>query len=668
MTYLPFVDGLRAVAILAVVAFHAAPSVLPGGFAGVDVFFVISGFLITRLIVLEIEAGHFSLSRFFVRRARRLAPAALFCFAIVTGLSAAALLPDAFWQFGRSLLAAVLMYANIFFADNGGYFSAPALEKPLLHTWSLSLEDQFYLTWPILLLLTARRFSRASLIALAAAIAVGSFALAEYFLVRDPDFAFFQLPTRAWELLVGAILALIGRIEGLSSAAAEAFSLAGAAAVVASFMILNSNAHFPGLGAALPCFGTAAIIAAGSSQPTAVARLLSLRPVVFVGLISYSLYLWHWPLISLASYRLERPLDFGEAAAVVAASFAIAVASWRYVERPFRHGHHVVRAARLSEGDKRFAFGAFGGLLSLVAVAMAIKIGKGFPQRYDAEIQTVLEQAVAGNPMRRACDDHQNIFRNDNVCNAGRKLSAGESYEVALFGDSMANHWAPMLVDYAEKNNLAFRQVTNGGCGLFFGVDLPTASQSKARDCRLYQLQAARFVDANPGLKLAVIAGYWNRWLERLETGAVVLDRSGNEQLANLETRHRSKFDAALRQTIEAFTSRGVKVLLIGQAPVYQSSLPLRCIISKIQSGEDVGPCGLPRIMAEAQLRESDKALRRAAQGNPAVSVSLPSSFICQKDFCSLIADGTMLYRDYEHLNRFGARALGAYIQFPSLN
>ena len=169
MTYLPFVDGLRAVAILAVVAYHALPWTLPGGFAGVDVFFVISGFLITRSIAAEMADGSFSVPTFFVRRARRLLPAALVCFFAVAILAGFILLPDAYLYFGRSLLSAILMYANIFFYKTGGYFSAPSLEKPLLHTWSLSVEDQFYLTWPLLLMVLLPRLSRGVLIALAVA-------------------------------------------------------------------------------------------------------------------------------------------------------------------------------------------------------------------------------------------------------------------------------------------------------------------------------------------------------------------------------------------------------------------------------------------------------------------------------------------------------------------
>ena len=225
MVYLPFVDGLRALAIIAVVAYHAFPGVITGGFAGVDVFFVISGFLITSLVVTEISDGTFSLYRFFVRRARRLLPAAFACVVVVTLLSAFILLPDAFWYYGRSLLAFIGFFSNIFFYLTGGYFSAPALEKPLLHTWSLAVEDQFYLTWPLILMLISPFLSKRTILGLVLLSLGASLWFAEAKVAVDHEFAFFVLPTRAWELLTGAALALVASEIKLGRAASEALSL-----------------------------------------------------------------------------------------------------------------------------------------------------------------------------------------------------------------------------------------------------------------------------------------------------------------------------------------------------------------------------------------------------------------------------------------------------------
>jgi peptidoglycan/LPS O-acetylase OafA/YrhL len=668
MSYLPFVDGLRAVAILAVVAFHALPWALPGGFAGVDVFFVISGFLITRFIAAELTDGSFSLLNFYVRRARRLLPAALVCFLVVAALSAFVLLPDAYWYFGRSLLAAVLMYANIFFYNTGGYFSAPSLEKPLLHTWSLAVEDQFYLTWPLLLVVLAPRIPRRALIALSVALIAGSLYYAEIKITKDPEFAFFQLPTRAWELLLGAVLALTASRISFPTVVAEALAAAGVVLIAASFVMLSPEAHFPGAGALPACLGTAAIIAASLNTETLVARALALRPVVFVGLISYSLYLWHWPLIALLSYWLEKPLSVAQALAVVTVSFGVAILSWRYVERPFRkgtgHGEHT--AATLSPADWRFVGGVIAGVALVIGVAGALKIGKGFPERYNSEIRTVLEQMVTGNKQRGACDDYQNIFRNDDVCNFGRKKVAGESYEVALFGDSMADHWAPLVAKFAEEKNLAGRQVTNGGCGLLFGIKIPAWPIAKSRECTSYQQEAEKFIVANPGLKVAVISGFWEKWLGRVEHPEQRLDVPLAKTEAEAAGVSAKAFDKVLADTIKVFTDRGIKVLLIGQIPTY-GTLPVRCLVSNLRAGGDPASCGMARSRADAELKRSDEALLRAARTLPNVSTSLPRSYMCQEKTCSLLLDGTMLYKNGGHVNQYGALLLRRFVEFPAI-
>ena len=661
--YLPFVDGLRAIAIVAVVAYHAFPAALPGGFAGVDVFFVISGFLITRFIANEMSAGTFSLGRFFVRRARRLLPAALVCFAGVTALSAIVLLPEAFWYFGRSLLSAVLMYANVFFYNTGGYFSAASLEKPLLHTWSLAVEDQFYVTWPLVLMAFYTRMSRPALIAATIAAGTVSLGYAQYKLGTDPEFAFFMLPARAWELLTGATLALAVPQARISRAQGAALSALGLLSIFGSFWWLSSTSSFPGLNAIPACLGTAAIIAAGVSGPTMVTRMLELKPFVFTGLMSYSLYLWHWPLLALASYRLERALVPAEAAVIVAISLSIAVLSWRYVEQPFRTRHGADTPPGANR-DRRFVVSSLAAVVLIAGTAGAIKINKGFPERFGPLERPLLEQLVAGNPLRGSCDDFQNIFQHDDVCNFGRKKTAAESYDVALFGDSMADHWTPLVANYAEEKNLAGRQVTNGGCALLFGTAIPATTAAKARECAAYQAAAEKFIDANPKLKIAVISGFWEKWLSRLEVPAAEDDAAAAKQLLLQPGDAAETFDRALAETVEVFTKRGIKVLLIGQIPTY-AALPVRCIVSAASKQTDAVVCGKPRDQALAELRMSNAALKRLTALNRNVTVSLPIDYMCQAQRCSPLLDGTLLYKNGGHINRFGALVLRQFVVFP---
>ncbi len=663
MTYLPFVDGLRAVAIAAVVAFHAFPAVARGGFAGVDVFFVISGFLITRFIAAEISDGTFSLGRFFIRRARRLLPASLVCFAAVTGLAALVLLPDAFFNYGRSLLSSVLAYANIYFYKTSGYFSAPSLEKPLLHTWSLAVEDQFYLTWPLLLMLAMPRISKRTLLSMTAGLIAASLLLAEVMLARNPDFVFYMLPARAWELLLGAFLALAATRITLSKAAAEALSVIGMAAILASVAVLTSGYTFPGIAAVPACLGAAAVIASGLSHPTVITRFLSLRPVVFVGLISYSLYLWHWPLISLLNYRLERPLTPVEAAAVVAVSVALAYLSWRFVERPFRATHEQFSGLTLRAKDQHFAVRGLAGVAGFAVLAVGIIVSKGAPERFGPSVRPMLVHMVSGNPLRRFCDNFENIFARDAVCNFGRKKAAGESYDIAVFGDSMADHWVPLVTKYAEEMKLSGRQVTNGGCAMLLGAFIPATPAAKAVECANYQQQAQKFADANPHLKLAVMSGFWEKWLDIFEAKSSTrehpteAEETGSHAVA-------PAFDKVLADTVEVFTRRGTKVLLIGQIPVY-THLPVRCIVAALKESADAGRCGLATRDVERQLSDSNAALLRLAALNPNVAVFLPSDVMCGPERCPPVIDGVMLYKNEGHINKFGAEYLRRFVTFP---
>jgi len=664
--YLPFVDGLRALAILAVVGYHAFPYAVPGGFVGVDVFFVISGFLITSVIAREMQDGHFSFAQFFTRRARRLLPAATVCLLVVSAAGAVVLLPDALLYYGRSLLASTLMYANIFFYRTGGYFSAPSLEKPLLHTWSLAVEDQFYLTWPLLLLVLSARLPRKVLLGVVAAIALASLAYAQVKLAKDPEFAFFMLPTRAWELLLGALLALItlNGTRTMPQWVAEGLGVAGLAAVATSVVLLTPESDFPGLAAAPACLGTAAIIASGLMAPTLVTRLLALPAVVFIGLVSYSFYLWHWPIIALSSYRFERALTAMEAGVAVAIAFIVAVLSWRYVERPFRAGSHLSGGWRMTS-DRLFVASALAGVLVVAGVAGAIKIRKGFPERYTNDVRLVLDQLVSSNPIRGSCDNYDKVFANDGICNFGRRKAQGESYELALFGDSMSDQWTPMAAELADEHQLAGRQVTNGGCALLVGAPVPATPQSKARECANYVEQARKFVAANPRLKVVIISGFWEKWLSRLEgqptaTGLEPVSTAGSQIASS------PRFDSVLAQTVQFFTNRGIRVILLGQIPIYEN-MPLRCIVGAVSAGKDASICGMSSTQARRALARSNAALRRAAEANPLVSAALPSDMMCAEDRCSPMLDGTLLYRNGGHLNRFGALKLRPLVNFPQL-
>ncbi len=393
IAYRPDIDGLRAVAVLAVMAFHLQFRYAQGGFTGVDVFFVISGFLITSILQVDMQAGRFSLRRFYIRRIRRILPALI---AVLTATSAFALLvcmPAELRDYAGSLMGAGLSASNLYFGFHSSYFDPISLSRPALQTWSLGVEEQFYLLFPLVLLLLHRVFPRRVTPALAV-LAAFSFAASVYGAFESATLAFFMPWTRACELLLGSLVAT-GAFPPLRSPwARNAAATCGLLVIVINFLLMNAAVPFPGFAALLPCGGAALLIWSGQParspvqstpmRPTFVARCLSTRPVVFLGLISYSLYLWHWPVIVFQNVGLwgdELP-PRAVKLILVAISFTLAILSWRWIERPFRDGN-----LRLSS---RSAF-VFAGVSACVLVlcGAAALLFHGFPGRFPAAVVSV---------------------------------------------------------------------------------------------------------------------------------------------------------------------------------------------------------------------------------------------------------------------------------------
>jgi len=387
MNYRADIDGLRAVAVLSVVIFHIGLSRFQGGFVGVDVFFVISGYLISSIILADISASRFTIVGFYERRIRRIFPA---LFAMLAASSVAAviyLLPGELVDYAKSMLAATSSTSNVFFWRHSGYFDAPT-SKPLLHTWSLAVEEQFYLTFPLFMLLVRRLFPNRLRTAVAL-LFITSLLTSCVVVKRSPDTAFYMPYTRAWELLLGTLLSLRVFPRLRSAALRNLFTLAGLGMILWSVLLYSEKTLFPGFSALLPCVGAAFIIWAGEAGGSFVSSILSWRPIVFVGLISYSLYLWHWPVIVLRKMGMLGGLsgiNLGPFSALlsthrldmlieVALSFVLAILSWKFVETPFRIG-----ALRLS-GRPLFS-SAGGAIVILMGGASWMISAQGFPGRY----------------------------------------------------------------------------------------------------------------------------------------------------------------------------------------------------------------------------------------------------------------------------------------------
>ncbi len=383
LTYRPDIDGLRAIAVLLVVLNHVGFSAFSGGFIGVDVFFVISGYLITGIILSQISKDAFSFTDFYLRRAKRILPALYVVLLAVMIAGYLLYIPSDYSVLSQSTLSAIAFVSNIFFWKNsGGYFSSSAEEMPLLHIWSLSVEEQFYFIWPLALVLILKLKTQAARFTVISAILIASFTLAEIGVRHSWAGTYFLLPSRAGELLVGALLAFwLSKRHSVkaSNIMANALSLAGLFMVLIPAVLLGKTSGFPGINALIPCVGAGLIIASGALGQSVVSRILASRPFVFIGLISYSLYLWHWPLISFLHYsRIEITTEI--ALGLVFSSIALGYLSWRFIEQTFRHNSKPKR--------KGFAVATVLSGILLAVFPVVVYLKEGIPSRFPYALLT----------------------------------------------------------------------------------------------------------------------------------------------------------------------------------------------------------------------------------------------------------------------------------------
>jgi len=462
------IDGLRAIAVLFVVASHLHVPHLAGGYIGVDIFFVISGYLISSNILPQIRSGAFSLREFYVRRIRRIFPALIAMLAVTIPFAWRFLFPSEMVAYARSLLAAVFACSNTLLWSWGGYFSSENELKPLLHTWSLGVEEQFYLLFPLCLLVLTRIRRHAWIRPFICALAVASFAVAWFLTPRSPNTAFFNVGLRAWELMIGAILSQ-HYLPSLRRVSRELAALIGLLCIVLPALLYTANTPFPGLAALPPCIGAALLIAAGENGPSLPGRLLSLPPLVFFGLISYSLYLWHWPvqvfynlrhLQACAPGSCATPMGHAVQAGIFLVSVALATLSWRYVETPVRRRTTIFTARRLVVASSASA--------ALVAACCIFLIAThGAPARYTPN------QVLAASQL--GVDTY--LPWRWGSCSLGLEHTSADMYDQAhclpftqgkrhylLLGDSHAAHlWPGFSTVFSD---LQIGQVSIAGCNL----------------------------------------------------------------------------------------------------------------------------------------------------------------------------------------------------------
>ena len=646
----PDIEGLRGIAILLVLLFHAGLPWTPGGFVGVDVFFVISGFLITGKLWRESQQpGGLNITRFYAWRIRRLLPAALVAVALIAlvGLLLAAPLDRS--ELAADGAASALSLANMRFIGSVDYFAATSSPSPFLHFWSLSVEEQFYLVWPALIvLLTWRGGGSRRLIAALLIGVIASFALSMWLTDASPARAFYLLPTRVWQLGVGGLLALIG-VMG-TSRRAGAVAWAGLAAVAAAGVALTAEMPYPGLAALLPTAGAVALLYGGAA-PGGPMRLLAAAPLRFLGKISYSLYLWHWPLLVLPIMFLERALTGVEIVASVAAAIGVSWLSWRFVEQPFRYGDRSRRATSWSAirigvaGILSVALFTQGLAAALPSSAVAVQPTPG-PSGSPAPNPSGSPVASDGpitlpadlTPSLTSARDDEERLRSDG-CLAFERVTTppdceygvkGSAITIALVGDSHASHWFPAIEAVALERGWRLLTFVKVSCSFTTLVQRNLALKREYRECTTFnEATVARLNQINPALTIIV-----NRRTFRPITEGITSALAG----------------AALGEMVARLP--GATAILV-DTPDPGRDVP--ACLSK--HPDDVRACLFTQD--DADNREIGIAERVAAKVSGALLIDLTGE-ICAAWPCSPIDQSVLIYRDEDHMTETFSRSLAA--------
>lgn len=633
------IDGLRAVAVLGVLAYHFGLGV-PGGYGGVDVFFVISGFLIAGIIKAELEAGTFSLANFYVRRIRRILPALAACLLVTTVAASVILFPRDFQNFGRTVLAAATSTSNFFFMHRTGYFDDAAIEKPLLHTWSLGVEEQFYVVFPLTLMLLFR-FWRGSVLYVLGAVAILSFVYGCYSVNHAPEKAFFSTIGRAWELGIGVLVAF-GVLPTISKRWGREIEVAiGVLLIAYAYAFYSDATPFPGLAALPLCLGPAMIIHSGTGPDrTIVARVLSVPPMVAVGLISYSVYLWHWPLLVLSVYRFTDIFGAGAAHAktahilLAAASLCIGALSWAFIERPFR------RAKAVSQRTV-FAAGATV-TLAIAAVASVSIVRPSWLQNWAPEIDAMqFKRAIPVKALglTRAAGWASGTYSTG---------QSGSVPDTILWGDSFAEALAPGFVDYDQKTGHDVIISALAGCPPLAGVTFHERGGGEV--CTSRNANILKHIGESKIRRVVLVA----RWSVFAKT--VVRDAHGRPTVyGNSEGGDGSGLESALDTVVHQLVTQGREVVIIGPIPA-QSFEVAPAVAKHIAWGVP-----LPSPLTFHDFTEEQRqvlSLLSRLDAIPKVRVVYPHTILCHGTTCPYRVDGKPMYSDDAHLSPTGVAEL----------
>lgn len=631
-SYRPEIDGLRAVAVLVVILFHAGLGV-PGGFVGVDVFFVISGFLITSLILKDLQQNRFSLVLFWERRARRILPAAL-----VVTLSALVagwffLIPRDYVALGRSAAHQAIFSANFYFRGTIGYFNDATDKMPLLHTWSLAVEEQFYMIVP-LLLLGLFRFQhfrrRGVLLAVFLSGILVSLSFSCYDLIRHPNAAFYLLHSRAWELLIGSTLAILPSTwVPTRRIIRELLSAAGFVGILVPCFFYGESTAFPGIAALPPCLGAALVIWANAPHeaglPT-LGRVLASRPAVFVGLISYSLYLWHWPLLTFARYQFFEPLSIGLRIGLLGIAFLLSVLSWRFVEMPFRKRTFCISRRSI------FIFSG-AGLGSVLVLGLSLVLAKGIPSRLAPQARIYAEAKGAWVVPEPPDIEGTTITGN---LHAFGNSDPKANPKFLLWGDSHAIAVLPAIDTFLKEKQVAGLAALHAGMPPVLGF-----APRRFRDGKCERHNAAVFnYIMNHKISSVFLVARWSYY--------------GSQEKKDGDL---TSLELGLLDTVQMLVQAGVHTWVLLQVPEHVFDVPVELARAEMLNKTIDHLCTKPGSWNG--LASNDAGILEKLRNAGAQVIDPRPRFLNPTQTHYMIAmNGVALYVDANHVSPIGARML----------
>ena len=629
MKYRAEIDGLRALAVVPVILFHAGFELFSGGFVGVDVFFVISGYLITTILIEDIENKRFSIVNFYERRARRILPALLFVMLVCIPFAWMWMPPNQMRDFSQSLVAVSLFASNILFWLESGYFDTATEMKPLLHTWSLAVEEQYYVLFPIFLIL-AWRFGKNRVFWMIVVMAAISLLVSEWGWRNQATVNFYLAPTRAWELFAGSIAAFIVQKRGVQKN--NWLALLGLSAIVFSIFFYNETKPFPSVYALVPVLGVVLLLLYADKE-TLASKLLSTKGFVGIGLISYSAYLWHQPLFAFARIKSLNKPSIALMAILVVASFLLAHFSWKYIEAPFRN------KARISR--KKIFLTAASGMLMFAALGFIGHKTNGFFDYITTQHQRDILKTALPSPRRQDC----HTIGEDYLTYSESCEYFSNNTTVAVFGDSHAVELAYALAEELESEGQGVKHLSFSGCVPIYGINQGLEDFTNVKgieDCASWTEQAINGLIADERINTVIISFRiaYSLYGGRRNTYPHLTDERGDE--------NRRKIWNSLVAMIQKLEEAGKQTVFVQQAP----ELP-RSIDFLVLTNDDTFAEGVSR----SWWRERTSFVYENIDDlNNITDVVDLADLFCDQETCFSVIANEALYFDYHHMSIAGAR------------